>query len=40
MDNTKDDIYYIKKIMTDLYFIKDHISNITKSELEHNEFLF
>lgn len=39
MDKTKDDIYYVKKIMTDLYFIKDHISGVAKSELEHNEIL-
>lgn len=39
MDNTKDDSYYVKKIMTDLYFIKDHILEVTKAELAQNEIL-
>ena len=39
IDNKKDDSYYVKKIMTDLYFIKDHISEVTKAELAQNEIL-
>lgn len=39
MDNTKDDIYYGKKIIADLYFITDHIANVSKKDLEQDEIL-
>lgn len=39
MDNNKTDQYYIGKIITDLSFILDHTSGLTKEEMEDNEIL-
>lgn len=39
MVNIKNDIYYVRKIVTDLQFIIDHTKNITKEELKQNEVL-
>ena len=39
MDNKKTDQYYIKKIVTDLAFIIEHTSGLSKAELEANEVL-
>ena len=34
MDNTKNDKYFIDKILTDLHFIVEHLEGISKEELE------
>lgn len=39
MDNTKNDKYFIDKILTDLHFIVEHLEGISKEELERNEVL-
>ena len=39
MDNVKNDVYYIRKIVTDLQFILDHTNGITKDEFKSNEVL-
>ena len=39
MDNKKDNLYYLKKIITDLSFILDHTRNLTQQEIEENEIL-
>lgn len=39
MDNTKDNIYYVKKIVTDLEFIIKHTRSVSLRELEQNEIL-
>ena len=39
MDNTKDDEYYFKIIISDLDFIIAHTSGKTKAEIESNELL-
>lgn len=39
MDNKKDNVYYIKKIVTDLAFILEHTNGLTQQELEENEIL-
>ena len=40
MDNTKDDRYYLKRIITDLSFILNNTADLTSTEeLESNEIL-
>ena len=39
MDNIKNDIYYVRKIVTDLQFVIDHTDGISKDELKSNEVL-
>lgn len=39
MDNVKDNVYYVKKIVTDLAFILEHTNGLTQQELEENEIL-
>jgi len=39
MDNKKGNIYYVKKIITDLAFIIEHTKGLTLKELENNEIL-
>ncbi len=39
MDNTKDDRYYIEKILADLKFLIDHTAGKTKEEIEQDELL-
>ena len=39
MDNKKDNVYYVKKIIADLMFIIEHTKNLTLKELEENEIL-
>ena len=39
MDNRKTNQYYIGKIITDLSFIIEHTSGLTKVQLEENEIL-
>ena len=39
MNNTKNDSYYVEKILTDLNFIKQHMTGVTKKELSENEIL-
>ena len=39
MDNTKDNIYYIQKIIADLSFVVDHTKELTQKEFETNELL-
>ena len=39
MDNTKDDKYYIGKIITDLTFIINHTWQLSQKDLEANEIL-
>lgn len=39
MNNLKDDAYYIQKILTDLYFITNHMEGVSLKALEENEIL-
>ena len=39
MDNTKNDVYYIKKILKDIEFIIEKTVDISLEELEENEVL-
>ena len=39
MDNTKNDLYYIEKLRSDLSFIVAHTKDITPEELGTNEIL-
>ena len=39
MDNGKDDVYYLKRIITDLEFIIKNTADLTRAELEANEIL-
>lgn len=39
MDNIKNNIYYIQKIITDLSFVVDHTKKLTQKEFETNELL-
>ncbi len=39
MDNTKNDIYYVKKMLKDIRFIMEKTEGITREELEINEVL-
>lgn len=39
MDNTKDDRYYLDRILTDLHFIMVHTQDMSLEELEDNEVL-
>ena len=39
MDNTKDNIYYIQKIIADLSFVVEHTAELSKEEFESNELL-
>lgn len=39
MDNKKDNVYYIKKIVADLNFVIAHTENITEEQLGENEIL-
>ena len=39
MDNKKDNRYYLKKITTDLTFIREHTAGLTQEDLEQNEVL-
>ena len=39
MDNRKDNRYYLKKITTDLTFIRKHTAGLTQEDLEQNEVL-
>ena len=39
MDNIKNDIYYIKKMLKDIKFIIEKTKGITQNELEANEVL-
>lgn len=39
MDNIKDDRYYINKILTDLEFLINHTTKLTKQDIIENEVL-
>lgn len=39
MNNLKNDEYYVRKILTDLYFIKEHMQGITEKTLGENQVL-
>ncbi|MBQ2824926.1 MAG: DUF86 domain-containing protein [Clostridia bacterium] len=39
MDNKKDNVYYLKKIITDIEFILKHTKGLSRAELEENEIL-
>ncbi len=39
MDNTKDNRYYIKKIITDLKFVLKHTESLSQEDLKKNEIL-
>jgi len=39
MDNTKNDRYYVEKIINDLKFVIDHTTGKTKDEIEADELL-
>ena len=39
MDNVKNDIYYVKKMLKDIHFILETTHNITLAGLENNEIL-
>ena len=39
MDNVKNDIYYVKKMLKDIRFILETTQNITLVQLENNEIL-
>ena len=39
MDNTKDNIYYIQKIIADLSFVVEHTDSLSQEEFETNELL-
>ena len=39
MDNVKNDIYYVKKMLKDIRFILETTQNITPAQLENNEIL-
>lgn len=39
MDNKKDNLYYIRKIVKDLGFIVEHTADITKEQLQQDEVL-
>lgn len=39
MDNKKDNQYYVKRIVADLAFIREHTDGLTQEELENNEIL-
>ena len=39
MDNTKNDLYYLEKIKSDLSFIVEHMKSIDIQELNENEIL-
>ena len=39
MDNIKNDIYYVKKLLKDIGFILETTRNLTLAELEKNEIL-
>ena len=40
MSNLKDDKYYVEKILTDSYFIVEHMKGVTINALGENELLF
>ena len=37
MDNIKNDAYYVKKILTDLYFVAEHMKGVGMEKLENDE---
>lgn len=39
MDNIKNDLYYVNKIISDLRFVIEHTRNKTKEEIENDELL-
>lgn len=39
MDNAKNDIYYINKVITDIRFVVDHMKAVDLAELSKNEVL-
>ena len=39
MNNLKNDEYYVRKILTDLYFIKEHMQGVTEKTLGENQVL-
>lgn len=39
MDNIKDDVYYVKKLLKDINFIIENTEGITLAQLESNEIL-
>ena len=39
MDNKKDNLYYLNRIIKDLTFILEHTKDITQEQLEKNEIL-
>ena len=39
MDNKKDNLYYLNRIIKDLTFIFEHTKDITQEQLEKNEIL-
>ena len=39
MDNVKNDIYYVKKMLKDIHFILETTQNLSLAELEKNEIL-
>lgn len=39
MENIKNDMYYVNKMLVDLQFLIDHTVDLTKWDIEHNEVL-
>lgn len=39
MDNKKNNVYYLKKIITDIEFVLKHTRGLSRAELEENEIL-
>ncbi len=39
MDNVKNDLYYIKKIYSDLYYINNHMEAVDSESFSNNELL-
>ena len=37
MDNVKNDVYFVEKILTDLRFIAKHMDGVTQEKLEQDE---
>ena len=38
MNNLKNDEYYVRKILTDLYFIQEHMQGVAKKRLEKTKY--
>lgn len=39
MDNKKNNVYYLKRIITDIEFVLKHTKGLSQTELENNELL-